>query len=144
MGQIRAQQVLSVNMQFHHWWSPLKEPLKYLFGVAFILAGINHFRVPDFYIKIMPPYLPWHAELVYASGVFEILLGIMLLIPAVTSLAAWGLIALLVAVFPANLHMALHTELYPNISPILLWSRLPIQGVLIAWAYWYTNGFRIR
>ncbi len=52
---------------------------------------------------------------------------------------AWGLIALLVAVFPANLHMTLHPELYPSISPVALWIRLPIQGLLIAWAYWYTR-----
>jgi uncharacterized membrane protein len=87
----------------------------------------------------MPPYLPWHLELVYASGFFEIVLGILLLVPKKSSLAAWGLIALLIAVFPANVHMALNTALYPAIDPVLLWLRLPLQGVLIAWAYLFTR-----
>jgi uncharacterized membrane protein len=117
----------------------LKVVLQWLFGVGFVLAGINHFVKTDFYVGIMPPYLPWHKELVYLSGVFEIVLGVLLLIPQFTVVAAWGLIALLIAVFPANLHMALNTTLYPTISPILLWIRLPLQGVLIAWAYWYTR-----
>ena len=64
-----------------------------------------------------------------------------MLIPKWRSLAAWGLIALLIAVFPANLHMAMHSDLYPDIPVALLWARLPLQGVLIAWAYWFTGGF---
>lgn len=117
----------------------LKIVLKYLICVFFLLAGINHFINPDFYLKIMPPYLPWHLFLVYLSGFFEIALGGMILVPALTRVAAWGLIALLIAVFPANIHMALNPHLYPDISPIALWLRLPLQGVLIAWAYWYTR-----
>src|SRR4051812_16688715 len=96
----------------------------WLLGVLFVLAGVNHFRKPDFYVNIMPPYLPWHLELVYLSGVIEVVLGMLLLIPRCTPLAAWGLIALLIAVFPANVHMALNTSLYPTLSPILLWLRL--------------------
>lgn len=117
----------------------LKLVLKWLLGLLFILAGINHFVHPGFYVAIMPPYLPWHLELVYLSGLFEVVLGVLLLIPRTTVLAAWGLIALLVAVFPANLHMAMNPELFPAISPVILWSRLPLQGVFIAWAYWYTR-----
>jgi uncharacterized membrane protein len=117
----------------------LKLILKWLFGIGFVLAGINHFLHPYLYVKIMPPYLPWHLELVYLSGVLEIALGVLLLIPACTTLAAWGLIALLIAVFPANLHMALNAPLYHQIHPVALWLRLPIQGVLIAWAYWFTR-----
>jgi uncharacterized membrane protein len=113
--------------------------MRWLLGVLFVLAGVNHFVNPDFYIKIMPPYLPWHQELVAVSGVAEVVLGILLLIPKSTVLAAWGLIALLIAVFPANLHMALNAELYPQFSPVALWVRLPLQGVLIAWAYWFTR-----
>lgn len=113
--------------------------LKWLFGILFILAGINHFVKTDFYVAIMPPYLPWHLELVYLSGVLEVLLGAMLLVPKFTVLAAWGLIALLIAVFPANVHMAMHPELYPSIPAIALWLRLPLQGVLVAWAYWFTR-----
>ena len=117
----------------------LKLVLKYILALFFVLAGLNHFRNPDFYVKIMPPYLPWHLFLIYLSGFFEIALGVLLLIPRQQYIAAWGLIALLVAVFPANIHMAVHTELYPAISPAMLWARLPLQGVLIAWAYWYTR-----
>lgn len=120
----------------------LKRWLRWLFGLLFVLAGVNHFLRPAFYVRIMPPYLPWHLELVYLSGVFEVLLGAMLLVPRTTRLAAWGLIALLVAVFPANIHMALHPELFPEIPAAALWLRLPLQGVLIAWAFWYTRADR--
>ena len=118
----------------------LKLIMKWLMGLFFVVAGVNHFLRPDFYMKIMPPYLPWHLPLVYLSGLFEVALGILVLIPKYTAPAAWGLIALLIAVFPANLHMALNAELYPSLSPIALWLRLPLQGVLIAWAYWYARG----
>ncbi|MBW4653183.1 MAG: DoxX family protein [Kaiparowitsia implicata GSE-PSE-MK54-09C] len=113
--------------------------LKYLLALFFIAAGINHFVNPEFYVRIMPPYLPWHLPLVYLSGAAEIGLGALLLIPQYRAIAAWGLIALLIAVFPANLHMALNPELFPTISPVVLWLRLPLQGVLIAWAYRYTH-----
>jgi len=111
---------------------------RWLFGAIFILGGLNHFLNPGVYVRIMPPYLPWHRALVAASGAAEIVLGALLLVPGGSAFAAWGLIALLIAVFPANLHMALHPKLYPAIPPILLWLRLPLQGVLIAWAYGYT------
>jgi uncharacterized membrane protein len=117
----------------------IKLILKYLFAAFFVLAGFNHFINLAFYLKIMPPYLPMHAPLVYLSGVFEIVLGVLLLIPKFTRVAAWGLIALLIAVFPANIHMALNHELYPEYSVAALWLRLALQFVLIAWAYWYTS-----
>ncbi len=113
-----------------------KIAMKWLLSILFIAAGFNHFRKPEFYVRIMPPYLPWHLELVYLSGVFEIALGALLLIPRFSKLAAWGLIVLLIAVFPANVHMALNPESYPQFSPLMLWLRLPLQGVLMAWAYW--------
>jgi uncharacterized membrane protein len=116
----------------------IKAILKYLFAASFMLAGLNHFINPDFYLKIMPPYLPWHLPLVYLSGVVEIALGALLLIPKLTRVAAWGLIALLVAVFPANIHMALNHEFYPDHSVAALWLRLPLQLVLMVCAYWYT------
>jgi uncharacterized membrane protein len=117
----------------------LKLVMQCLLGVLFVLAGINHFVNPDFYVKIMPPYLPWHQQLVAVSGVAEVILGVLLLIPKCTVPAAWALIALLMAVFPANLHMALNAELYPQFSPLVLWARLPLQLVLIAWSYWFTR-----
>ena len=113
--------------------------LKYLLALFYIGAGVNHFVNPGFYLNIMPPYLPWHLELVYLSGIIEIVLGIMVLIPRFTSISGWGIIALLIAVFPANLHMALNPHLYPNIKPILLYIRLPLQGVFMYWAYWATR-----
>ncbi len=87
----------------------------------------------------MPPYLPWHYELVLVSGVFEILVVRRCSSRGFRFTRRAGLIALLVAVFPANLHMALNAEQYPNFPPALLWARLPLQGVLIAWAYWFTH-----
>ena len=112
---------------------------RFVFGAAFVVAGLNHFRNPGFYVGIMPPYLPWPLALVYLSGVAEAVLGALLLFPRWAVMAAWGLVALLVAVFPANLHMARHPELYPSIAPAALLLRLPLQGLLVAWAYWYTR-----
>lgn len=113
--------------------------MKWVVGIVFVLAGVNHFAHPDFYMKIMPPYLPSPRLLVAVSGAAEVLLGILLLIPRFTVPAAWGIIALLFAVFPANLHMALHAELYPEFPPAALWGRPPLQGVLIALVYWFTR-----
>ncbi|MEO7908106.1 MAG: MauE/DoxX family redox-associated membrane protein [Roseiflexaceae bacterium] len=109
-----------------------------LTGILFILAGINHFRSPGMYRAIMPPYLPWHEPLVALSGAAELGLGALALIPLWRRQAGWGLIALLVAVFPANLHMALHSDRYPQIPAWLLWCRLPLQVVLIAGVRWCT------
>ena len=105
----------------------------------FVVAGVNHFVNPDFYVGIMPPYLPAHLELVYLSGFFEIVGGIAVLIPGVRTLAGWGLVLLLLAVYPANLHMALHPELFPDMSASALYARLPLQFLFIAWAYWATR-----
>jgi uncharacterized membrane protein len=110
---------------------------KCVFATLFLVAGVGHFTSTEFFVKIMPPYLPWHRELVYLSGVFEIVLSVLLLIPQTTRPAAWGLIALLIAVFPANIYMYQHSELF-QVSPIVLALRLPLQGALIAWAWIYT------
>jgi uncharacterized membrane protein len=77
--------------------------------------------------------------LVYVSGVAEIVLGVLLMVPATTQIAAWGLVALLVAVFPANIHMAMNPQLYPGTPLAALLLRLPLQGVMLAVAYWYTR-----
>jgi uncharacterized membrane protein len=118
---------------------PTKRLARYLFGAFFVLAGLNHFLMTGFYVGIVPPYLPWPLALVIISGLAEIGLGALLLVQRWSVLAAWGLIALLIAVFPANLHMALHPALYPWAPVALLWLRLPLQAVLIAWAYWHTR-----
>jgi uncharacterized membrane protein len=111
---------------------------KWALAALFLAAGIGHFRSTDFFVRIMPPYLPYHRELVLISGAFEVALGVLLLIPATSRLAAWGLVALLVAVFPANLHMYLHREQFP-VPGFLLFLRLPAQGLLIYWVLVYTR-----
>jgi uncharacterized membrane protein len=116
--------------------------MKWLLGLLFAAAGVNHFVNTAFYVRIMPPYLPWHRELVYVSGVAEVALGVLLLVPGCQTIAAWGLVALLVAVFPANLHMALNPELFPTFSPAVLRGRAALQVPLIAWAWWFTVGDR--
>ncbi len=117
----------------------IKFALKILMAVFYIFAGVNHFRNPAFYLRMMPPYLPAHEWLNYISGAAEILLGVLLLVPRSTRWAAWGVIALLIAVFPANLHMALHPEQFADVPRIALYLRLPVQLLLILWAYWYTR-----
>lgn len=113
--------------------------MKHLLAAFFIFAGVNHFRNPELYMRIMPPYLPWPSALHLIAGGFEVVLGVMLLIPRSQRLAAWGLIALLLAVYPANIHMAVNPHLYPDLPRVLLWIRLPLQVVLIAWAWWFTK-----
>jgi uncharacterized membrane protein len=114
-----------------------------LFALAgfFVRAGIGHFTNTDFFLSIMPPYLPAHLELVHLSGAFEILGGIGVLIPAVRGLSGMGLVALLIAVYPANIHMAVHPEAYVAAGTPLwaLYARLPLQFVFLAWAYLATR-----
>lgn len=119
-----------------------KKILLWLMITFYVFAGVNHFLSPEFYVNIMPPYLPWHLELVYLSGIAEIALGIGLVIPRYRSLAAWGVIALLIAVFPANLHQALNDVPMPGSDAsigAMRWARLPFQAVFILWAWWYTG-----
>ncbi|MCW3034279.1 MAG: hypothetical protein JWM60_2624 [Solirubrobacterales bacterium] len=102
-------------------------------GPFFIAAGINHFVNPRFYLAIMPDYLPAHQELVDASGIAEMAGGAALLHPATRRFGGWWLIATLIAVFPANLHMALHPERYRTLPRAGLYARLPVQLLFIAW-----------
>ncbi|RCJ20468.1 hypothetical protein A6S26_26460 [Nostoc sp. ATCC 43529] len=118
-----------------------KERLRVILSIAIIFVGVTHFLIPEPYVKIMPPQLPNPLELVYLSGFYEILGGVGLLVPPVSQAAAWGLIALFIAVFPANINMAVnHIKLeYIPDSPWVHVIRLPLQAVLIAWAWWYTK-----
>lgn len=113
--------------------------LKVIFALIFISAGILHFVKSDLFVKIMPPVFPFPLFWVYLSGVFEFVLGVMLLIPRYTRIAAWGLIGLLIAVFPANVYMAMNPQIFSEFSPAVLYARLPLQIVLIAWASWFTK-----
>ncbi len=119
----------------------VKEALRWVLALLFVGSGIGHFARTEWYVKLMPPYLPNHRELVLISGAAEIVLGVGLLIPRLSSRAAWGLIALLIAVFPANVHVAVSSgtasPALPDVAPFWAWARLPLQAVFIAWAYWY-------
>jgi uncharacterized membrane protein len=118
-----------------------KETLRGIFAVCMILAGITHFLAPGEYVKIVPSLLPAPETIVYISGVFEILGGFGLLIPSVSQAAAWGLVLLLIAVYPANINMAVNHIKITHVpdSNLLQAIRLPFQFVLIAWAWWYTK-----
>ena len=119
-----------------------KTILLYVLVVFYVVAGANHFLQPDVYLPMMPPYLPWHRALIYVSGAAELGLGLAMLSPTLRPAAAWGLILLLIAIFPANLHIALHNvPLFGNTEGFGVWNwvRLPFQAVFIAWAWWYTR-----
>lgn len=118
-----------------------KNTLRGVLAVCMVVAGVLHFVQPDPFIRIVPNILPVPAALVYVSGVIEIILGIGLLVPSIRQLSAWGLVALFVAVYPANLNMAIN-HIHIDGVPDAWWFqaiRLPFQFVLIAWAYWYTR-----
>ena len=120
--------------------SRTKLALLWVMSAFYVLGGVYHLVNPGFYLPMMPPYLPWHLELVQLSGVAEIVLGIGVLIPSLRRAAAIGLIALLIAVFPANLHIAMNNVPLAGAAAgagIWNWVRLPLQAVFIAWAWWY-------
>ena len=125
-----------------HTTSPrLKEIFRVILSVSIIIVGITHFIKPLEYASIVPPQFGDRLAMVYISGFFEILGGIGLLIPFVSVAAAWGLIALFIAVFPANIYQAIHSIPIEGIPhhPLFYWFRLPFQAVFIAWAWWYTR-----
>lgn len=107
----------------------------------FIFGGIGHFVIADFFASIMPPYIPkaWHYPLVYISGVFETLGALGLLRAQTRRAAGIGLFALVICVSPANIHMWLHPDLFPEVPPILLSIRLVIQ-VFLLWVIWRSTG----
>ena len=122
----------------------LKGPLLLVMGPMYVVAGIFHFLVPGVYVQIVPPVFPAPSALVYLSGLAEIAVGIGLLIPRKRRYAACAMIALLVAVFPANVYMATSSAVVEGIpgggehSALSRWGRLPLQAVLVLWAFWYT------
>lgn len=116
-------------------------------GLLYVGAGVLHFVSPDTYERVVPPQFPRPRELVYVSGVAEVALGFGVLFERTRKVSAWGLIGLLVAVFPANVYMATGDDFDLEDLPdqlrdpkdAALWARLPLQAVLVAWAWWYTN-----
>jgi len=119
-----------------------KRVLLWIMAAFYILGGVLHLRRPEFYMPMMPPYLPWHAALVFLSGVAELGLGMAVLVPFLRPIAAWGIILLLIAIFPANVHIALYNvPVFGNAEGAGIWNwvRLPFQAVFILWAWWYTK-----
>ena len=119
-----------------------RRPLLYLLSLNLCVAGFMHLLSPDFFVAIIPKKLPDPEWLNVLAGLAEILLGVFLLEPRTRVLAAWGVIALAIAVFPANVNMLLE-NIGPGGpgtgSPMVSWIRLPFQGVFILWAWWYTQ-----
>ena len=111
----------------------------YLMSFFYIQIGIKHFTNVDWFMQIMPPYIPFHKELIYLSGIFEILFGVMLLFKKTRFLAGWGLILLLIAVFPANIYLAQTNGAAMGTSAVIAWGRLPFQAVFISLAYWHSK-----
>ena len=111
----------------------------YIMGIFYIQIGIKHFTNPSWFMQIMPPYLPFHIELVYISGAFEIILGMMLIFSKTRYYAAWGLIMLLIAVFPANIYLAQTNGAAMGTTAAIAWWRLPFQAIFIGLAYWHSK-----
>lgn len=111
----------------------------YFMSAIYVLAGFNHFLNPQTYIKIIPTWLPSPVMINYVSGLAEIVLGILLLFNSTRTLAAWGVIVLLIAIFPANIQMSIN--FYNSHHPKFWWTiaRLPLQVGLIAWAWSYID-----
>jgi uncharacterized membrane protein len=118
---------------------------RWILAGFFVAAGANHFRSPETYLGMMPSGLPASGVLNAIAGIAEMLGGLGLLVPGARRLAAWGLIALLVAVFPANVHVALlgHMPGF-NFSTVVLWLRLPFQAVFMVWVWWVGLSGRAR
>src|SRR5688500_18893965 len=119
----------------------VKNVLRVVFGVFMIFAGIMHFVRPDFYVRIMPPILPFKEAAVAISGIAEILLGAGLIVPRTKRIAARGLVALLVAVYPANIYMAVEADQFRDVAPSNWFHiiRLPLQFVMIGLCLWFTR-----
>ena len=110
-----------------------------IMSLFYIMAGTNHFINPDWYVRIVPPILPFKTVIVYISGILEIILGTLLIFPKTRFIASWGLILLLVAVYPANIYVALTNGEAMDTTPLIAWGRLPFQFVFIGLAYWHSK-----
>ena len=111
----------------------------FVMGIFYVIVGIKHFQDPSWFVQIIPPILPYKYELVYISGFFEVLLGVLLMIPRFQSIAAKGLIVLLICVYPANIYLAQTNGAAMNTSALVAWGRLPFQFLFIGIAYWHTK-----
>ena len=102
-------------------------------------VGVKHFIEPDWFLQIMPPQFPNHYAAIYVSGFFELLFGFMLINPKTRFIAAWGIIFVMITVFPANIYLAVSDGEAMEISKELAWGRLPFQYVFIGLAFWHSN-----
>ena len=109
----------------------------YTMGIGYIWVGFQHFIDTSFFLKIMPPSFPLHKESVYVSGVLEILFGSGIIIKKTRFYASWGIIFLLIAVYPANIYLAITNGEAMGTSSLIAWGRLPIQFIFISLAYWH-------
>ena len=110
-----------------------------IMSLFYIGAGISHFFNSDWYVRIVPPILPFKVAIVNISGVFEVVLGFLLIFPKTRFIAGWGLILLLLAVYPANIYVALTNGKAMDTTPMIAWARLPFQFVFIGLAYWHSR-----
>jgi uncharacterized membrane protein len=120
----------------------LKQIFFYILILFYLVAGINHFRNPDSYIKIIPTYLPFPVFLNLSAGFFEILFAVLFVFTETRNIAAWGIILMLIAFLPVHIDMILHAPMMLGkfkVTPFIAWLRIPLQGLLILWAYWYTG-----
>lgn len=123
----------------------LKTNLRIILAVGMVIVGVMHFTSPEPFVRIVPDVLPYPLELVYSSGLIEIVAGAGLLFPPVSHIAAWMLVVLYIVVFPANLYQAIHNIPVSGLphDPPLIWLRLPMQALLVACAWWMTQDERI-
>ena len=116
------------------------KPFSIIFMSCFyISAGLLHFTNTNWFLQIVPSYLPLKLELVYVSGFFEIIFGFLLILPSWRYYAGWGLVLLLIAVYPANIYLAQTNGAAMNTSALVAWGRLPFQFIFIGIAYWHTQ-----
>lgn len=118
----------------------IKIGFKYLLVVFFVLGGVNHFLSPEFYLPMMPPYIPAHEFMVALSGATEIIAGIMLAIPKTAKWGAWFIIAHLLIFFTVHIYMIQEASTtFADLPLAFLWIRIPLQFLFIAWAFWFTR-----
>lgn len=108
-------------------------------GVFYIAAGLNHLVTPQFYLAVMPPYIPWPDAVILWSGIAELLGGIGVLVPLTRPMAAWGIVLMLACFLPVHVNMCLHPEAFAHIPLWAIWVRLPLQIPLMLWAWLYTR-----
>jgi len=121
----------------------LKKISLVLLIIGYLAAGVNHFRVPETYIPIIPAYITFPKFVNIAAGFFELLFGFMLIFKNTRITAAWGIIILLVLFIPVHVAMVLHAPFYWGklfVTPLIAWLRLAaLQPLLILWAWWHTR-----